>query len=156
MPNWCNNIVEITGPFKTLSGFKEVLDRKADLFEKFYPQPADVGDDWYDWRASHWGTKWDIPHNELDVNVFGTEKIVMSFSSAWAPPAQAFKKISGDFPELTFTCLFDEPGMCFEGKFVFEGGETQEAIERYITSDYFTEDGEENEDYIELVDRFND
>ena len=79
-------------------------------------------DDWYSWRNREWGTKWDVEACIDRVNTFknGNSEIVYSFSSAWSPPCEAFKKICEDWPTLTFKLRYVEEGMGFKGCEVFK------------------------------------
>ena len=47
---------------------------------------------WYDWRVTNWGTKWDISDEGLEYvdNGDGTSVIQGWFDSAWAPPIEAY------------------------------------------------------------------
>ena len=83
-------------------------------------------DDWYTWRVRNWGTKWDIEAklDRVDPETKkGTRKIHYSFDSAWSPPLRAFKKISEDWPTLTFKLKYVEDGMDLKGTEVFHAGD---------------------------------
>lgn len=84
----------------------------ASLFAKSQP-------DWYSWRVTNWGTKWDVT---AYVAKREPKKIVYEFDSAWAPPEEAFKKISNDYPDLKFALNYREDGMGFRGKTVIYDG----------------------------------
>lgn len=78
--------------------------------------------DWYTWRVTNWGTKWDVTAQVINHE---PKKIVYEFDSAWAPPIEAFKKISNDYPDLKFALNYREDGMGYRGKtVVYDGDET--------------------------------
>lgn len=102
MPNWCSNSLKINHPEKDKA---EALLRaiKAGQFcHYFLPEPTGEGHDWYTWRISHWGTKWE-PNDfyfpvsdengevELSENENGRWEIVVRFESAWSPPLEVFR-----------------------------------------------------------------
>ena len=78
MPNWCNNNIEIIGPKKKVDALIEGA-KKGEFINTLYPMPKALEDtqstsdeevmkkqpwvdghnNWYDWRTSNWGTKWD-------------------------------------------------------------------------------------------------
>jgi hypothetical protein len=142
MPNWCWNHLEVTGDEKQLREFveKSTIDIEKDdefSFNGTHPQPEDLNitagtqtqeekeqailneakygyADWYGWRNAEWGTKWDacepnILHNDIDF-------FSVSFETAWGPPTEWISNIMQDFPDLSFTLEYDEPGMCFGGR----------------------------------------
>lgn len=126
MPNWCENLLNVSGLTKDIEGFLEVLrgadpdsyDPNARLqFQKLYPLPKEEKDNWYDWCVNHWGTKWDIdpqePVSQWEGDNFST--VYYDFVTAWAPPIEFIKKIASDFPELTFKISYYESGMAFAG-----------------------------------------
>lgn len=167
MPNWCNNIVLVSGPRADLNEFVNRIESRGNksLFGRFSPCPPDDvlaknGTDAYNWHIANWGTKWDVPQDEVSVSPINDKSVSMNFSTAWSPPLAAIEAMSKQHPALTFEALFEEPGMCFEGKFVFRDGCEVCSIEQDITSHSFIEDesGEwvENPDFIPLEDRFED
>lgn len=68
---------------------------------------------WYGWRLSNWGTKWDV-----NVKEWSSEEptyLQAFFDSAWSPPVAAISHIATDFPELTFRLVYAEGGCDFSG-----------------------------------------
>ena len=86
---------------------------------------------WYDWCCKNWGTKWDI---DGTGDRHGDEHASYYFDSAWSPPIEAFLKISGDFPGLSFDLEYFEPGMAFCGRMTIENGEVVDEIDHNFSS----------------------
>lgn len=141
MPNWCDNVVEI-------SGTKEQIDRVQKAFaegrlcDEFLPIPEELkgttapsredeatrealiekygAADWYDFCVNNWGTKWDVGGDEGGYcpGRDSDEYITLTFQSAWAPP-------TGIYPVLedlgmTVRAYYYEPGCAFAG--IYEDG----------------------------------
>ena len=99
-----------------------------------YPIPADIEPDpanprdnrWFDWCVNNWGTKWDVtacdaePMQSLENPNDGI--IIFNADSAWSPPLEAFRKISKNFPTLTFETEYDEPSCDFAGTEIVKAG----------------------------------
>jgi len=143
MPNWCYNHLNVSGDEIQLREFVEKSMSTYDdgterfIFNGTHPMPNTLNitsgthlsfiekikryiniklykhKDWYDWRLSNWGTKWDAcePYiNNNDINYFS-----VSFDTAWGPPVDWIDHIMQDFPGLCFELNYEEPGMCFGG-----------------------------------------
>lgn len=116
MPNWCLNNVTIThdDPAK----LNELLDayKARNLFEHYHPTPKDengeLDEDWWGWRVSNWGTKWDVGGEDAYYSD-NPEGLVLSFDSAWSPPVGLYDKLF----ELGYNvkATYWEPGMAFCG-----------------------------------------
>ena len=146
MPNWCNNIVELSheNPEMMERAVKSFND--GSFLNEFVPVPKDLqitagsfGDtpeqkalelqeaankekhgyaNWYDYCVNEWGTKWDIePYEPVSLGEDG--RLTMSFDSAWSPPCNAYEKLV----DLGFSirAYYNESGMCFAG--VWEDGD---------------------------------
>jgi Api92-like protein with ferredoxin domain len=132
MPNWCENILKVSGEEKEVQRFKELAKSKdpnfdsALSFESLYP----VADkkDWYDWCIAHWGTKWDI---EATLEELASDYLEYQFVSAWSPPIEWLKKVSQDFPTLRFKLKYDEPGNGFFGIATAEHGDIDDKCLEY-------------------------
>lgn len=113
MPNWCNNTLTICGSREML---EEIIEgSKCGLFNFVRPEPGNADDnnyDWFDWRNSHWGTKWDI--DDTTWNNSGSS-IQMNFDTAWGPPIMLIQYGSSRWPESTWELMYQEHGMCFAG-----------------------------------------
>ena len=146
MPNWCKNTLTISGDSRKIEILLEAAkksnsDQREGRYDIgfLYPMPFpldNVSDspentNWYDWRISHWGTKWSptIQGEQFDHfleeykkgNYF--ETVTESFGSAWSPPTGLIARIAELFPELSFQLSYYETGMCFKVEVYFEKGE---------------------------------
>ena len=123
MPNWCLNNATIThdDPAK----LTELVDayKRGELMEHYLPSPKDdmgvLDEEWYDWRVTNWGTKWDVggEHAFCERMVTADNTVVLSFDSAWSPPIAfySFMKIEHGFD---IRASYFEPGMCFCGDWI--------------------------------------
>lgn len=141
MPNWCDNVVVVTGDADSLDKFVQAAQSPVDntdlSLEMLHPMPDSVtkgepitlangavvqtmSDAEYRWCVDNWGTKWDV---EATIGRKSDECVEYYFASAWAPPVEAFRKIAKDYPTLDFTMKYAEPGMAFAGATHFSEGE---------------------------------
>ena len=122
-------IFETNQPFNTLfpiPDFKNIPNSKGELpvlrrelnkdgsvFYETYDFPDGKNDDrWYYWCIDNWGTKWEC--SELDIE-YDEEMLELTFSAAWSPPEGVMNKLKEKYPDLSFTCFYDEPGMEIAG-----------------------------------------
>ena len=139
MPNWCDNILEISGPEAEITRFrKETFGDGEFDFEMILPTPPEMAGsssssggvmpDWFDWRtsASGWGTKW-------CVDIDGEEKkdggIVWHFDSAWSPPEGIIFQLGAMYPALRFSLCYAESGSYFAGSLIVDQGEVVEDLD---------------------------
>jgi len=63
---------------------------------------------WYDWRVQNWDTKWDA----YDVEVLDDdpENFEVGFNTAWSPPEAICNRIREDYPDVSVSWFYDEPG----------------------------------------------
>ena len=73
--------------------------------------------DWYSWRTSNWGTKWEVSveHWERDNNDDGSVTFNFNFDSAWSPPIGAYEKFIEDYEECSLKAYYYEGGCDFMG-----------------------------------------
>ena|SRR3990167_4479241 len=75
-------------------------------------------DNWYDWQRLNWGVKWGDCRTRIDGNE-------IHYDTPWGPfDDEVLEAISKRFPSLTFTLHFYEAGMAFQGKRIYQDGET--------------------------------
>jgi hypothetical protein len=117
MPNWCQNIANITHEdLEKLDAIVEELKKEEpELFNSLVPNPA--GEWQYDWCVENWGTKWDasVYNYELKDGV-----LTINFDTAWGPPIAFYEKIEqmGFFVDA----YYREEGMAFCGHY-FDGSD---------------------------------
>ena len=158
MPNWCNNSIEIVGPRDKIRALWAQAQKDEEsgggLLRGLRPEPKyeEVAvdseyaamPDWYNWRVSNWGTKWEISTEGLefeededgnyDNGGLGPHaRITGWFDSAWAPPIQACAAYAEANPDVRIMLDYHEPGMCFVGRAVCEDGD--------LTDDYYEYSG---------------
>jgi hypothetical protein len=130
MPNHCFNRIEIYG--KEASKIASKIESKETPFDftKIFPEPdydktevkptfrKEEGDDfrmpsWWDWRVQNWGTKW----NSYDCEVIemDDEQVEYTFNTAWGPPEGVIEKLREQYPDVSITAFYDEPGMEIAG-----------------------------------------
>jgi hypothetical protein len=137
MPNWCENVMIISGCIEELNEFARYVESDELIldFEEIIPSPAwkwkktrfgsdccedeyDFGEegklDWYDWNVRFWGTKWNLDENIRKEFINGD--LVYRFDTAWSPPTGIIKELVKVFENLTIRCQFVEPGMGFYGE----------------------------------------
>ena len=65
-------------------------------------------DRWYDWRVYNWDTKWDAYDVSIDDD--DPEQLEVSFNTAWSPPEAICNQIREDYPDVSVSWFYDEPG----------------------------------------------
>lgn len=104
--------------------------------------------DWYNWRVSNWGTKWNACESCVTVT---DENIDVCFETAWAPPEGIYRAICEAYPDLQLTARFIEEGMWFAGeynscdRFLHETNCEDDEVKAFGTK-YFSLEWEEDEE----------
>ena len=155
MPNWCENtlrVVPLTDAArdmlpKIIVRFSTTWIAKGgeSAFQFIHPMPSELegttapgdGPNWYQWRISNWGTKWE--ENEPQIVRSSEDCLLVSFSTAWAPPVGVYNRLC----ELGFDVLatYAEQGMGFAG-YWHNGDDTELSLTGVNVPD-------ENNDYPE-------
>ena len=105
-PDW-KRLPNEKGEFPKLEQMK---NPKGEVMWETYNFPDGKNDDrWYYWCIDNWGTKWDV--SELDIEYADDEILELTFSTAWSPPQGIMEELKNRYPDLGFTCFYDEPGM---------------------------------------------
>ena len=115
MPNWCMNNLTVEHDDPAMVDRFEKAYNAGNTCNEFIPVPEDIGEGWYNFCVSNWGTKWDFGgagHNGLDATRVGNQ-VSCTFDSAWAPPIELYGKLV----ELGYNvkATYWEPGMGFCG-----------------------------------------
>lgn len=170
MPNWCNNDITLRHKDPTMVERAQKALADGRLLSEFFPTPQELVDtvagfpgedlreaheaqekrnlekyghkNWYDWNVANWGTKWDIGGDDGLTQRLDANTLQASFDSAWAPPTQAYEKLT----DLGFyvKAYYNEPGMCFCG--LWEGDK-----ENGFFDDYCEYSGETSKTVREVV-----
>ena len=70
---------------------------------------TNVADDrWYDWRLQNWDTKWDA--YDVVVTDDDPESVEIEFNTAWSPPEAICSAIREQYPDVSVSWFYDEPG----------------------------------------------
>jgi hypothetical protein len=143
MPNWCENILKITGPTKDLARFKKAVQgrgaRRAKedpvrpfSFHSLVPMPEfpAESDGWYNWSIAHWGTKWDAS----EPRIISESKTCLEygFDTAWSPPMEWLASVGPKFPMLTLRLWYAEGGSYFAGVYTVEGDDANNEEKDYV------------------------
>jgi Ferredoxin-like domain in Api92-like protein len=145
MPNWCNNVVKISGDIKIL----KKLEKCQFDFDTIYPMPTDLDivagrigaedsnehkalikkenanlkkygyKNWYDWCNAEWGTKW--PASEVETTWLSNKStkdmgtVCFTYMTAWGPGLGILSKLKENYPDLNIISQYYEPGIGFAG-----------------------------------------
>jgi len=141
--HYCQNELTVTGPAGDVAAFAANVEGSEDLltFQRLLPEPdiARLGGPkgWLNWRAAHWGCKWDA----LDVERTQSSRteIVYHYDTGFSVAFNPIREASRRWPELTFTLSYASPGARYAGAVTFRNGAVvDERIGRY--SDICAED----------------
>jgi hypothetical protein len=128
MPNWCSGRAIISGPAPVIAEIKTILeDPEGDLLNWMVPRPKSEDENWYAWNIANWGTKWSLTDVYID-NSAEEDSIQFSFSTAWAPPVDAFRTWAEQDGRVQFALDYWEPGCAFVGSADYDGD--------YLDDDY--------------------
>ena len=183
MPNWCNNSITITGPKDKIEKLWQGATAEGDdggLLNAMVPMPKELNgttspapqpgqanyegpqpvvdgfDNWYDWRVSNWGTKWDVDTEGLEFHEHsdGTAEISGWFDSPWGPPLTALETYSAANEDVYIVEWYEEGGMDFAGHWNSEEGydDYLEDISSYAREVIKT--GESGSDLYDMLDEY--
>jgi hypothetical protein len=176
MPNWCNNSIEIKGPKDKIEKLWQGATAEGEdggLLNSMVPMPkalndttsptppdseqpvVDGFDNWYDWRVSNWGCKWDVGTEGLEYTDHGdgTAEITGWFDSPWGPPLTALETYSEANEDVYIDEWYEEGGMDFAGNW-----NSEEGVDDYLEgiSDYAREKIKTGESGSSLYDRLDE
>lgn len=134
MPNWCCNIITITGDvdkIKTVTDILNGLGDKDSVFVALIGNEPDYNpEDWYEHNRRWFGTKWDVYKDECNLEI--TEDCInMSPSTAWSPPVP-FCITMADKYDVTVEISYFESGGDFAGKVTVRNGSVTEDEYKYM------------------------
>ena len=87
----------------------ELPVKSEDPFVTYRFKSTDVADDrWYDWRVNNWDTKWDA--YDVEVTDDDPDQFEVTFNTAWSPPEAICSALREQYPDLSVSWFYDEPG----------------------------------------------
>jgi len=108
MPNWCENIVRISGDKEEIARFRRETDDMD--FKKILPYEGEWD---YEWCCKNWGTKWEIDIEDKSIES-GDGFVQYEFNTAWSPPEGIFRAIKNKYM-LDVSWFYHEPLMEIAG-----------------------------------------
>ena len=81
----------------------------------------DVMPDWWNWRNTNWGTKWNLvpdPQGNLtgyEIVEQSEDLIQLEFETAWSPPNGIYMEIWTKYPDLMVSWFYREDGCQLAG-----------------------------------------
>ena len=78
-----------------------------------FPSTNVADDRWYDWRLRNWDTKWDA--YDVVVTDDDPDQLEVEFNTAWSPPEAICSALRNQYPDLSVSWFYDEPGMEIAG-----------------------------------------
>ena len=140
MPNWCSNILAVTGPqeelerFQRQAGFSPNTDQPEEKkrlldFSNFIPVPdvlldRSAGFEVVEWQQENWGCKWGACDTMLQT--VSPEKVCYWFNTAWSPPVKFLLTVSKQYPALRFKMICFEELNHYFGDLAIQNGEMQD------------------------------
>jgi len=111
-PDWSNTPL-MTSDLKRFGNDRgkvgELPQYIEDPFKRLVFKSTGHADDrWYDWRVQNWDTKWDC--YDVVVTDDDPESLEIEFNTAWSPPEAICDKIREDYPDVSVSWFYDEPG----------------------------------------------
>ena len=114
-PNWVNTplmssdvkIYTFSEPKGKVGELPQYVDGAFGKSLRFQSS-GQLDDRWYDWRLANWDTKWDA----YDVHIVDDDhdQLEVEFETAWSPPEAICHQIREDYPDLSVSWFYDEPG----------------------------------------------
>ena len=110
-PDWPNMpLLSSDNHYGTKYGNDGELPQKVeDPFQRYVFKSTDITDQrWYDWRLQNWDTKWDA--YDVSVDDDDPDQLEVSFNTAWSPPEAICHAMREQYPDLSVSWFYDEPG----------------------------------------------
>lgn len=141
MPNWCNNIIRISGEESNMKPIHDFFQKAstANSDEEFWVMSTLVpeNEEFEEIKASgqyllspyveYYGTKWDFQANECSGESIEPTAISFSVATAWSPP-EAFCQRLSELYKVNVSVEFEESGNDFAGRSSYGDGEEIESV----------------------------
>ena len=110
-PDWANTpLLTSDNHYGTKYGNDGELPQKTDDgFSRYVFKSTGITDQrWYDWRVQNWDTKWDA--YDVEVTDDDPENMEITFNTAWSPPESICHALREQYPDVSISWFYDEPG----------------------------------------------
>ena len=111
-PDWPNTPLmssDVTGIVFDRGKVGELPQKVEDPWLRYVFKSTDhIDDRWYDWRNKNWDTKWDA--YDVVVTDDDPENVEIEFNTAWCPPDSVCNALREQYPDLSVSWFYDEPG----------------------------------------------
>ena len=111
-PDWHNTPLMSSDmkPYSIQRGeLGELPQYVEDPWRRLVFKSTGVSDDrWYDWRLQNWDTKWDA--YDVVVTDDDPDQLEVEFNTAWSPPEAICNEIREQYPDVSVSWFYDEPG----------------------------------------------
>lgn len=137
MPNWCNNVIAITG---TKENMKEIYEFFRDANEEAFVMSSLVpeDDDFVKIKENNefilspystfYGTKWDFQINDIEIFDCVEESVFFTCSTAWSPPSAFCQRLSEKY-NVEVDIKYEEGGVSFVGLKTYRDGNEIDSID---------------------------
>jgi hypothetical protein len=116
--------IEVTKSEETNS-----LEATKFSFAKIIPMPDSEKDNWYEWRVSNWGTKWNADVQMETTDEWESGSVLVEFNTAWSPATPVITTLSRQHPSLTFYWRYHEESNAYWGNHTIKNGVYLESYE---------------------------
>ena len=111
-PDWPNTPL-MTGQEKSFGTVRGHLGELPQYTEDpwkrlIFKSTGQTDDRWYDWRLQNWDTKWDA--YDVTITDDDPDQLEIEFETAWSPPEAICSAIREQYPDLSVSWFYDEPG----------------------------------------------
>ena len=109
-PDWANTpLLTSDNRFTKYGNDGELPQYVEDPWRRLVFKSTGQADDrWYDWRVQNWDTKWDC--YDVVVTDDDPESVEIEFNTAWSPPEAICHQIREQYPDVSVSWFYDEPG----------------------------------------------
>ena len=110
-PDWANTpLLTSDNHYGTKYGNDgELPQMSTDGFSRLVFKSTGITDQrWYDWRVQNWDTKWDA--YDVEVVDDDPENMEITFNTAWSPPESICSALREQYPDVSVSWFYDEPG----------------------------------------------
>ena len=88
---------------------KYITESQSEYMKKTYG-----ANNWYDWKVTNWGTKWNIDGESVYFYDEDVDRIELHFDTAWSPPEEVCEVLRQNY-DVDINWFYREDGMQFSG-----------------------------------------